>query len=76
VIAAKLLFALVLAVVGLIGLGDSLTASFFLKGPPLSWGKRTLYKPQLRDRWLALCISLAFVIYGGWLLIRLSLPAK
>lgn len=68
--AARILFALILVVVGVIGVGNSLTASFFLHGPPLSWGKRTLYKPQPRDRWFALCVSLMFVIYGGWLLIR------
>jgi len=65
----RLLFALLAIVVGLMGVGSSLTARYFSLRPPLRWGKESGYKPERRDRLIACGISLAFFIFGTWLLL-------
>jgi hypothetical protein len=70
---ARLLFALTVVIVGLMGVGSSLTAQYFSSRPPLSWGKKAFHKPQPRDRLIAFCISFAFLLYGAWLLLGIRL---
>lgn len=69
----RLFFALMLIIVGLIGVGNSLTARYFSSRLPLSWGKRTFYKPERRDRVIAFGISFGFFLYGSWLLLGVRL---
>jgi hypothetical protein len=47
---ARLIFALIVVITGLIGVGNSLLGRYFSSRPPVSWGRKAFYKPELRDR--------------------------
>ena len=66
---ARLLFGLVLIVVGLIGMGGALTARFFRAGALTRPRDRSQYKPSASDRWFMFVFCLAFVAYGVWIAI-------